>query len=172
MIIARRTTRARESLSMEDSEMDIRCDSGHIWFLLSTIVFCRPSSFNRTSVQEPQGKRSKASRNLITISNGFILLQRKITKPTTSLRRPIPPHLHFRSHDFPNRNPRHPNHHVLDLRDIANRRAPLHLRSTDDLKTPRYNHLQRYGSPSRHYHFPCVQPEHDSGGLQERWWTG
>ncbi len=155
---------------MEGSEKDINYDSGHH---LSPIVSCHPSIFNTSSTQESKGKRkSVASRISIVPSNGFILFQRKITKPTTSLRRPIPARLHFRSHDFPNRSPRHPNHHVLHLHNLADRTAPLHLHSTDDLKTPRYNHIQLHGSPSRHYRFPCIQPKHDIGRLQERWWTG
>lgn len=149
---------------------DIRCDSRH---LLSPIVSYHGSSFNTSSTQEFKAeKNTVTSRNSIVFSNGFILLQRKITKPTTPLLRPIPPHLYIHNHDFPNRSPRHPNHHLLDLRDLANRANPLHLRSSDDLKTPRYNHIQRYGSPSRHHHFPCLQPQHDAGGHQERWWTG
>lgn len=172
MIIARRTARLGESLSMEDFEKDIRYDSGHRIFLSSTTVFYHPPSFNRTSTQESEVRKSKASKNSINLSNGFILLQRKITKPTTPLPRPIPPHLYIHNHDFPDRSPRHSNHHILHLRDLPDRKTPLHLHSTDDLETPRYNHLHLHGSPSRHHHFPCLQPEHDAGCLQERWWTG
>ena len=154
---------------MEGSEKDINYDSGHH---LSPIVSSHPSIFNTSSTQESKGNKSVASRISIVLSNGFILFQRKITKPTTSLRRPIPPHLYIPSHDFSNRSPRHPNHHLLHLRDLADRTAPLHLHSTDNLKAPRYNHLQLYGSASRYHHLPCIQPKHDAGALQERWWTG